>query len=134
MEIAEVKVEVDETKDDSEEEELAILQYNVNFAPDDLLQMCTAFLQESHKYRLDYSTRDGINIMRYALKLRSVKDLTIEEAFEQGVNQVLGEGARDFEARAREALIDDNVVDFESMFGWGGGFVTNGDEDGPDKS
>ncbi|MEM7164243.1 MAG: AAA family ATPase [Planctomycetota bacterium] len=115
----------------SEQEELAILQYNVDFAPENLLQMCTEFLQESHRYKLDYSTRDGINIMRYALKLRTVQELSIEEAFERGIQQVLGEGARDFEARAREALIDDNVIDFESMFGWGGGIegIDGSDDD-----
>lgn len=110
----------------SAEEELAILRYNVDFAPENLLTMCAEFLQESHRFRLDYSTRDGINIMRYALKLKHVQGLTLEEAFERGIRQVLGPDARDFEARARQALIDDNVVDFESMFGWGGGFADGG--------
>ena len=73
------------------EEELAILRYNVDFAPEDLLQMCSEFLQESHRYRLDYSTRDGINIMRFALKLNNRLDTPLSEAFHQAVKQVLGE-------------------------------------------
>ncbi|KAA3608665.1 MAG: AAA family ATPase [Planctomycetota bacterium] len=99
------------------EEEMAILRYNVNFAPDDLLRMCAEFLQQSHSYRLDYSTRDGINIMRFALKLEKVKGTPIEEAFHQAVSQVLGEGAEDLETRSREALIQDNMIDFGSLFG-----------------
>lgn len=97
-------------------EEFAILQYNVDFAPENLLRMCVDFLQESHRYRLDYSTRDGINIMRYALKMNERRGIPLEEAFHRAVTQVLGEGAEDFEARARGALIDDNVVDFSSFF------------------
>ncbi len=99
------------------DDEVAILKYNVDFAPDDLLAMCAEFLQESHRYRLDYSTRDGIHIMRYALKLEDQMGIERNAAFDQAVKQVLGEGADDFEARARGALIDDNMVDFNSFFG-----------------
>lgn len=100
------------------DEERQILGYNVDFAPEALVNMCAEFLQESHKYRLDYSTRDGINIMRYALKLREVRGDDLEVAFRKSMAQVLGPDADDFENRARQALIDDNMVDFESMFGW----------------
>ncbi|MEM7263533.1 MAG: AAA family ATPase [Planctomycetota bacterium] len=99
------------------DDELAILRYNVDFAPENLLQMCTEFLQKSHQFRLDYSTRDGIHIMRYALKLENQMDLDLDDAFRQAIAQVLGEGADDFEARARGALIDDNMVQFEQFFG-----------------
>ncbi|MFN0059473.1 MAG: AAA family ATPase [Planctomycetota bacterium] len=99
------------------QEELAILRYNVSFAPEDLLELCAGFLSESHKYRLDYSTRDGINIMRYAVRLNQRLGATLEDAFHRAVTQVLGEGAEDFEARAREGIIDDNMVSYESLFG-----------------
>ncbi|MEE8143183.1 MAG: hypothetical protein V3T77_08785, partial [Planctomycetota bacterium] len=94
-----------------------ILRYNVNFAPEDLLRNCAEFLQESHRYRLDYSTRDGINIMRFALKLHEVRGTPLKEAFDRAVSQVLGEGAANFEERARGSLIDDNAIDFASFFG-----------------
>ena len=99
------------------QEELAILRYNVSVAPEDLLELCAGFLSESHKYRLDYSTRDGINIMRYAVRLNQRLGATLEDAFHRAVTQVLGEGAEDFEARAREGIIDDNMVSYESLFG-----------------
>lgn len=110
------------------EEERAILAYNVDFAPEDLVRMCTEFLQESHQYRLDYSTRDGINIMRYALKLRDVSKVELESAFDQAVAQVLGPDAKDFEAKARNHLIQDNFVGFDDLFGWQG--QPDGDSDG----
>ena len=100
------------------DEEVRILRYNVDFAPEDLLKMCAEFLQESHRYRLDYSTRDGISIMRYVLKLQNRRQgLELQDAFNQAVEQVLGEGAGDFESRARGQLIDDNAVNFASFFG-----------------
>lgn len=114
------------------EEEIAILHYGVDFAHESLLQMTAEFLQESHRYRLDYSTRDGINIMRFAMKMNEVMEIPLEEAFHRAVTQILGEGAEDFEARAREALIDDNFVDFASFFG-GVSPDAEGFEDGPDR-
>ncbi len=113
------------------EEEIQILKYNVDFAPDSLVELCADFLAESHKYRLDYSTRDGINIMRFALKLKQRVGTPIEEAFDQAIKQVLGDDARDFESRARGALIDDNVVRFDQMFG-GWTDLSSDDDSGPD--
>ena len=100
------------------DEERAILEYNVSFAPDSLVRLCVDFLQESHKHRLDYSTRDGINILRYALKLHHRAGEALEAAFHRAVTAVLGEGAENFEERAREGLISDtNFVSFEELFG-----------------
>lgn len=50
------------------EEELAILQYHLPFADADMLNLTVEFLQQSHELKLDYSSRDGINVLRYALK------------------------------------------------------------------
>ena len=96
---------------------LAILRYNVDFAPENLLEMTTDFLTEANRYRLGYTTRDGVNIMRYALKLEDGK-LTngINEAFRQAVEQVLGKGADDFEARASGAFGLGAHVDFRQFF------------------
>ena len=82
------------------EEETQILQYNVDFAPKDLLELTVNFLQEAHGHNLNYSTRDGINIMRYAIKLEKARGEAIEDAFHRAVTQILGEGAENFEERA----------------------------------
>lgn len=115
------------------DDELAILRYNVDFAPEDLLRMCAEFLQESHKHRLDYSTRDGINIMRFALKLNDRMNVPLADAFHRAIEQILGEGAEDFEARARSAMIQDNAMSFESFFGsLGGPWMNEEDDSGED--
>lgn len=78
-----------------------ILAYNVDFAPDDLLDLTSDFLAGARRYRLGYTTRDGVNIIRYALKLENRKlESSRDAAFGRAVEQVLGEGAADFEARA----------------------------------
>jgi Cdc6-like AAA superfamily ATPase len=82
------------------EEELEILKYNVDFAPDNLLELTVNFLQQAHRHNLNYSTRDGINIMRYALKLNNARNEPIEDAFHKAITQILGEGAENFEERA----------------------------------
>lgn len=98
-------------------DEMAILSYNVDFAPEDLVEMTAGFLTEAHRYRLGYSTRDGINIMRYALKLeRGGLSGGLQEAFKRAVTQVLGEGADDFEARARGPFMMGNALDFSQFF------------------
>jgi len=99
------------------DEELLILRYNVDFAPDDLLSLTVDFLQEAHRYNLNYSTRDGINIMRYALKLHSAQNTPIDPAFHQSVDQILGQGADRFEERATGMLMQGNLQDLSDFFG-----------------
>ena len=43
------------------DDELAILQYHLPFAPADMLALTVDFLQEAHQLNLDFSVRDGIN-------------------------------------------------------------------------
>ena len=101
----------------SREDELRILSYNVDFAPENLVEMTTDFLTQAHKYRLGYTTRDGINIMRYALKLHhGPRGVGLEDAFHRAVEQVLGPGAEDFEARARGPFLMGNAVDLSEFF------------------
>jgi MoxR-like ATPase len=52
------------------EEELAILRENLPFSPDEILQYVTNFLQQAHASDESYTVRDGINVARYALKLK----------------------------------------------------------------
>ncbi len=99
------------------EDEFAILKYNVSFAPENLLEMTCGFLQEAHSHRLNYSTRDGVNIMRYALKIQQAGLLdSLEAAFHRAIEQILGEGAEDFESRARGQFMLGSMQDFGSFF------------------
>ncbi len=52
------------------EEELAILRENLPFSSDEILQYVTNFLQQAHAADESYTVRDGINVARYALKLK----------------------------------------------------------------
>jgi len=97
------------------DEELQILQYNVDFAPADLLALTVNFLQEAHRHSLHYSTRDGINIMRYALKLNRARGTALDAAFHQAVQQVLGEGAENFEERAAGLFFPKDVKDLSEF-------------------
>ena len=101
------------------DDEMEILRYNIDFAPEDLLAMTVDFLQGAHRHRLGYSTRDGINIMRYAMKLQgkhAPKPQTIEESFHQSVEQILGKDAEDFEKRSQGPFLMGNTMDFNQFF------------------
>jgi MoxR-like ATPase len=50
------------------QDELAILQYHLPFAEAEMLTMTVEFLQRSHELQLDFSARDGLNLLRFALK------------------------------------------------------------------
>jgi len=73
------------------EEELAILRENLPFAPEDILQYVTDFLQQAHATDESYTVRDGINIARYALKLKGDMGWPHRALLEASVKAVLGE-------------------------------------------
>ena len=77
------------------EEELMILRENLPFAEDRVLKYVTDFLQQAHAADERYSVRDGINIGRFAIKLRSLATEPRHErdALETAVAEVLGEEA-----------------------------------------
>jgi hypothetical protein len=78
------------------EDELKILQFNVPFSDEELLNYVVDFLQRAHKKSEPYSVRDGISITRFSLKLMAseVKDLAdLSHVVERAVRQVLGERA-----------------------------------------
>lgn len=97
------------------EDELEILRYNVDFAPENLLELTVNFLQGAHRFNLNYSTRDGINIMRFALKLNHAQELSIDEAFQTSMAQILGEGADRFEERAAGLFFQSNTKDLSEF-------------------
>ncbi len=60
---------------DKKEEE-AIIRYNLPFCDDDVLEYVTSFLQRAHARNESYTVRDGINVARFALKLRKMTKQT----------------------------------------------------------
>ncbi len=50
------------------EDEMAILEYHLPFCRTEMLSMTVDFLQRAHELKLDFSPRDGINLLRFAMK------------------------------------------------------------------
>src|SRR5262245_60852046 len=88
----------------SRQDEMAILQYHLPFAAADMLAMTVEFLQQSHELKLDFSPRDGLNLLRYSLK-RLAQDpahpLAKDAAWREAVEKCLGPDALDIEAAAK---------------------------------
>jgi hypothetical protein len=99
----------------SREDELAILQYHLPFADEAMLNLTVEFLQEAHGLKLDFSTRDGINVLRYALK-RIAADpdhpLSKDAAWQESLVKCLGDDALDLNSLAdrKSATLGGDVV------------------------
>jgi len=91
------------------QDELAILQYHLPFAEADMLSMTVEFLQRSHDLQLDFSARDGLNLLRYALK-RLAQDpehpLSKDAAWRESLERCLGEDAVNLEALAERKSLN----------------------------
>jgi len=86
------------------DDEMAILRYHLPFAAPELLALTVEFLQQAHALKLDFSPRDGINLLRFALKrLAQDRDhpLGRDAAWREALLCVLGEEALDLEELAR---------------------------------
>ncbi len=91
------------------QDELAILQYHLPFAEADMLAMTVEFLQRSHDLQLDFSARDGLNLLRYALKRLSQDPehpLSKDAAWHESLERCLGEDAVNLEALAERKSRD----------------------------
>jgi MoxR-like ATPase len=88
----------------SRDDEMAILKYHLPFAKAELLALTVEFLQQAHALKLDFSPRDGINLLRYAIK-RMAQDpkhpVARDAAWREALGCVLGEEAADLEELAR---------------------------------
>ncbi|HKB40935.1 MAG TPA: MoxR family ATPase [Gemmataceae bacterium] len=86
------------------DDEMAILRYHLPFAPPELLALTVEFLQQAHSLKLDFSPRDGITLLRYAIK-RMTQDpehpIGRDAAWREALLCVLGEEALDLEEMAR---------------------------------
>lgn len=75
------------------DEELSILRENLPFADNQILEYVTDFLQLTHAADERYTVRDGINIARFAMKLRSSDSYGVTESIHRSIEQTLGEEA-----------------------------------------
>lgn len=76
------------------DEETRILHYNVPYSGEELLDMTVDFLQKAHRANLPFTSRDGINILRYCLKMAALKNTAGETYFDDAIEVVLrGDGA-----------------------------------------
>ncbi|MCS7024101.1 MAG: AAA family ATPase [Bryobacteraceae bacterium] len=76
-------------------EELAILKANLPFSDEYVLDYVTDFLQNAHAAEERYTVRDGINIVRFACKLRKLAkdELSYRQALHTALVEVLGHEA-----------------------------------------
>jgi len=118
----------------SRDDELAILKYHLPFADDEMLNLTVEFLQDSHQLKLDFSTRDGINVLRYALKRLSQEDsdhpLSKDQAWSEALQRCLGPEAEDLQSLAERTSqsLGGNAV----PMGLGDFFFSPGDPLHPD--
>jgi MoxR-like ATPase len=83
------------------EEEYLILKENLPFGEEEILQYVTDFLQQAHTNEERYTARDGINIARYAMKLRGFNGkLERREALHTAILETLGGEALRYVPRA----------------------------------
>ncbi|MGI8982413.1 MAG: AAA family ATPase [Pirellulaceae bacterium] len=86
-------------------DEMAILQYHLPFAQADMLAMTVEFLQQAHGLKLDFSPRDGINLLRFAMK-RLAQDpqhpMSKDAAWREALQKCLGDEALDLHSLAQK--------------------------------
>ena len=94
-------------------DELAILRYHIPFAEEAILALTVDFLQRAHELDLEYSPRDGINIIRFALKRLAQQEdhpASTDAAWTEALERVLGEEALDLDRIASERKVAGGVV------------------------
>jgi MoxR-like ATPase len=86
------------------DDEMRILRYHLPFAKPELLALTVEFLQKAHELKLDFSPRDGINLLRFAIKRMAQEGkhpLSQDAAWRESLLCVLGEEAGDLDELAR---------------------------------
>lgn len=87
------------------QDELSILQYHLPFADAEMLNLTVEFLQQAHEMKLDFSTRDGINVLRYTLKQIAADPdhpLGKDGLWRASLEACLGDDATDLESLAQK--------------------------------
>jgi MoxR-like ATPase len=97
------------------QDEMSILQYHLPFAEPEMLAMTVEFLQRSHELKLDFSVRDGLNLLRYAIKrLEQLEEHPVNKdaIWREALHRCLGEDALDLDSlaeRQRRTLGGDSM-------------------------
>ncbi|MBI3210992.1 MAG: MoxR family ATPase [Candidatus Solibacter usitatus] len=83
------------------DEEMAILRENLPFGEEAILEYVTDFLQNAHAADERYTVRDGINMARYATKLRKLAadEISYRQALQTAMLETLGEEATRYAPR-----------------------------------
>jgi MoxR-like ATPase len=79
------------------EDELLILKENLPFGDKEILEYVVDFLQRAHVADEVYSVRDGINMVRYAMKMMHSDTVSKEDALHRALLMILGEEAIRYE-------------------------------------
>ncbi len=115
------------------EDEMAILKYHLPFCASDMLAMTVEFLQKAHELKLDFSTRDGINLLRYALKRMSQNPdhpASKDSFWHEALERCLGREALDLDELAKNRT---QSLGGQSLpMGFGDFFFGAGDDLNPD--
>lgn len=111
------------------DEEMEILKFNVPFSEQETLQYVADFLQKAHGAELPFTSRDGVNILRYAMKISALREMGPSACLAESIEAVLGRDGADFYdsgvpsdrlrgamARLEEAIGDEEPPDFEDLF------------------
>ncbi len=80
----------------SRAEEARILNLAVPFAPVDLVQYVADYLQKAHGQNMPFTSRDGVHILRYALKVGTLRKASPTACLLEAIEAVLGEVGVDF--------------------------------------
>lgn len=122
-------------------DEMEILRYHLPFARDELLQLTVDFLQRAHGLDLQHSPRDGIHIIRYALKRLAQAEadpagaphpLSVDAAWHDAVQRVLGADEADLDRVAMERQRAIKTSDTGAGFTLDDLFFGAGDSTDPD--
>ena len=114
-------------------DELAILQYHLPICQAEMLAMTVDFLQHAHELKLDFSPRDGINVLRYAAKRLAQEashPISSDDAWREALETCLGAEALDLErlAQTRSRTLGGQAL----PMGLGDFFFAPGDPLNPD--
>ena len=79
------------------DDEFLILKENLPFGDKEIMEYVVDFLQRAHAMDEVYSVRDGINMVRYAMKMIHKDKISKEDALHRALLMILGEEAIRYE-------------------------------------
>ena len=117
----------------SRDEEIAILKFNVPWSEAQVVQYVADFLQKAHGVNLAFTSRDGVNILRFAHKLAKLKGGEPKDHLRAAIEAVLGADGAEFLDSGLPAQRVTNMVqgveDLEDILGTEDDEEVDDDED-----